>query len=86
MQNKNVKRASLLAALMGVATLTACDDLGSALGMSRANPDEGVVKTEQPLALPPDYSLRPPRETPKDVDPQSTDHPASPDPDLEKHH
>ena len=81
-----MKKLTLLAGLMSLALLTACDDLGEALGMEHSKPDEGTIVTNQPLALPPDYTLLPPRETPKDQDTSSTDHPASTDPDLEKHH
>jgi hypothetical protein len=80
------KTYRIILALGALAALSACDDLGEALGMSHSRPDEGTIVTNQPLALPPDYTLKPPRETSKDVDPASTDHPASPDPDLEKHH
>jgi hypothetical protein len=47
-----------------MASLCACDsgaDLKSALGFDRQAPDEFTVVARAPLAMPPDYSLRPPR-------------------------
>ncbi len=83
---QKTKVSGALFALTALVCLSGCDDIGAALGMNHAKPDEGPVTTNQPLALPPDYTLKPPRETAKGTDPQSTDHPASTDPDLEKHH
>ncbi len=71
--------ASLAASLL----LTACDDLGSALGMSRSNVDDGVtVPTNSTLAIPPDFALKPPRETPKDSDADSTENQGPTDPSI----
>ncbi len=85
-QKKGFAAALLLTSLGLLSSLSACDDIGQALGMARARPDDGKIATEQPLALPPDYKLKPPRETPKDQDAASDANPASTDPDLEKHH
>jgi hypothetical protein len=53
--------------------------------MERTAPDEGAkVATNPPLSLPPDYDLKPPRETPKKADPDSTENEPSPDPSI--HH
>ncbi len=71
-----------IAALGGAAALTACDDIGEALGMEHKTPDEGKIVTNQPLSLPPDYTLKPPRETSKADDPDSTDHPSPTDPGI----
>ena len=48
---------------MGVAglPLAGCDDLNRALGRTRVIPDEFQVVSNAPLAIPPDYALRPPR-------------------------
>ncbi|HKW53190.1 MAG TPA: DUF3035 domain-containing protein, partial [Stellaceae bacterium] len=41
--------------------LGGCTDLKRALGMEKVVPDEFAVVRSAPLALPPDFSLRPPR-------------------------
>src|SRR5262249_28595954 len=38
-----------------------CTDMRRALGMEKVIPDEFAVVSRAPLAVPPDYSLRPPR-------------------------
>ncbi|WP_142847899.1 DUF3035 domain-containing protein [Telmatospirillum sp. J64-1] len=48
--------AGLLIAL----TATGCSETRSALGWDKQVPDEFAVVSRAPLALPPDYSLRPP--------------------------
>jgi len=52
-----------LAALLVVAAapLGGCAGLGRALGTEKVVPDEFAVVSRAPLAVPPDYSLRPPR-------------------------
>lgn len=59
------RHGGLLIALCGSALLvTACDgaaDVRSQLGVSRRSPDEFSVVTNAPLALPPDFNLRPPQ-------------------------
>lgn len=53
-------------ALLGCAAiaLTGCNGLGDTLsrnfGLTRDSPDEFSVTTQAPLAMPPDYSIRPP--------------------------
>jgi Protein of unknown function (DUF3035) len=47
--------------LAGSLLLGGCTDLKRALGMEKVVPDEFAVVQSAPLALPPDYSLRPPR-------------------------
>jgi hypothetical protein len=68
--------------VVALAGLTACDELGQALGMERSSVEDGPVVTNQPLTLPPDYTLKPPRETPKGEDSQSNANPAATDPDI----
>lgn len=52
----------LMAALAGAALpLAGCDSLNRALGRTRVIPDEFQVVSNAPLAIPPDYALRPPR-------------------------
>ena len=49
------------AGLVAPLALTGCTDLKRALGMEKVVPDEFAVVRSAPLALPPDFSLRPPR-------------------------
>lgn len=52
-------RKLYIAALLSAALmLTACVSKNS-LGFSRQGPDETTVKTNNPLILPPEYSVRP---------------------------
>ena len=46
---------------LGSLALGGCTDLKRALGMEKVVPDEFAVVSRAPLAIPPDYSLRPPR-------------------------
>jgi Protein of unknown function (DUF3035) len=49
-------------ATAGLATaLGGCSDFRRALGMEKVIPDEFAVVSRAPLAIPPDYSLRPPQ-------------------------
>ena len=54
-----------MAAGLGVlalsASLSACDNVSSALGFGKNPPDEFAVVRSAPLTLPPDFTLRPPR-------------------------
>lgn len=43
------------------ASVTACGGTRSALGLDKNSPDEFAVVRTQPLVVPPDFSLRPPR-------------------------
>jgi hypothetical protein len=47
--------------LVGVA-LMGCQSVREAAGLTKAGPDEFAVVTKQPLIIPPDYNLRPPRD------------------------
>lgn len=52
--------------------LSACSEVRESLGMGRSTPDEFAVVDRPPLAMPPDYGLRPPTPgaaRPQDVDP-----------------
>ncbi len=49
-------------AAVGVTTaLSGCTDIRRALGYEKVIPDEFAVVSRAPLAIPPDYSLRPPQ-------------------------
>jgi hypothetical protein len=57
-------RSSLVIAGLGIVAalpLGGCTDLRRALGMEKVIPDEYAVVSRAPLAIPPDYGLRPPR-------------------------
>jgi hypothetical protein len=47
-------------ALLGAIALSGCTDARRALGYEKAPPDEFQVVERAPLAMPPDFSLRPP--------------------------
>lgn len=51
----------VLAAVGLAMTLGGCTDVRRALGMEKVIPDEFAVVSRAPLAIPPDYSLRPPQ-------------------------
>lgn len=53
-------RPLILMALLAL-SLTACGSVRESLGLGRSSPDEFAVIDRPPLALPPDFSLRPPR-------------------------
>ena len=48
------------ALLVAMGALSGCSDLSKALGLVKSPPDEFTVVAGVPLALPPDYGLRPP--------------------------
>lgn len=58
-----VRSSFLLVAALGAATLPlgGCDSFNRAIGKTRVIPDEFQVVSNAPLAIPPDYALRPPR-------------------------
>jgi len=58
--NAGLARPLLLLALAAL-PLAGCDSLSRALGLEKVVPDEFQVVSRAPLALPPDYALRPPR-------------------------
>jgi len=57
------RSVSLLIPVLALAALplVGCDSLNRALGRTRVIPDEFQVVSNAPLAIPPDYALRPPR-------------------------
>jgi hypothetical protein len=55
------RRVILTAALLLPLALGACDNAKKQLGLEREAPDEFKVVTRAPLALPPDFNLRPPQ-------------------------
>src|SRR5271163_1852985 len=52
---------ALGALLLAAASLGGCDDFMRAIGREKVVPDEFAVVSRAPLAVPPDFSLRPPR-------------------------
>lgn len=61
----------LFALLACVLALTACAGVKESVGLGRVTPDEFAVVDRPPLAIPPDYTLEPPRPgapRPQDVD------------------
>ncbi len=57
-------RAFLRLAVLGVCALSlmGCESLRRAAGLNKEGPDEFAVVTKQPLIIPPEYALRPPRD------------------------
>jgi hypothetical protein len=57
-------RAVLCFALLGASTLSlmGCESVRSAAGLTKEGPDEFAIVTKQPLIIPPEYNLRPPRD------------------------
>jgi Protein of unknown function (DUF3035) len=51
-------------AVLGICALSlmGCDTIKKAAGMQKEGPDEFAVVTKQPLIIPPEYNLRPPRD------------------------
>jgi Protein of unknown function (DUF3035) len=54
-------RLWLVLTLMTATSLGGCDGFYRAIGKEKVIPDEFAVVSRAPLAIPPDYSLRPPR-------------------------
>ena len=54
-----MRKFYLLIAALAMFSLCACNATKKALGFSRQGPDEAVVKTNEPLTLPPEYNVRP---------------------------
>ncbi len=52
---------NLVILLSGVLVLSACSRAKEELGLTRHAPDEFAVVKRAPLAMPPDYTMRPPR-------------------------
>jgi hypothetical protein len=66
-----MKHSALLTILMLTVVLAGCGDVADTLGFGRHPPDEFAVVDRPPLALPPDFELRPPKPgapRPQDVD------------------
>ncbi|HEX7969603.1 MAG TPA: DUF3035 domain-containing protein, partial [Stellaceae bacterium] len=61
MRPSSLRHPVLLLCALSLAPLGACTDLKRALGMEKVIPDEFAVVQGAPLAIPPDYALRPPR-------------------------
>ncbi len=57
--NMRIKTVLLVSACL--VTLAACENAKQELGIERTSPDEFAVVRRAPLAMPPDYALRPPR-------------------------
>ena len=57
-------RAYLRFAVLGVSfvALMGCSSIRNAAGLGKEGPDEFAVVTKQPLVIPPEYNLRPPRD------------------------
>jgi hypothetical protein len=51
----------VVALIVAALPLAGCDSMNRALGKTRVIPDEFQVVSNAPLAIPPDYALRPPR-------------------------
>ena len=49
-----------LALCLCTATLSGCDSIRNAAGLTKKSPDEFAVTTKAPLVIPPDFNLRPP--------------------------
>lgn len=47
---------------VSVAALMGCQSIRNAAGLGKAGPDEFAVVTKQPLVIPPEFNLRPPRD------------------------
>ena len=54
-------RMLAVAIVVAALPLAGCDSLNRALGVEKVVPDEFAVVSRAPLAIPPDYALRPPR-------------------------
>ncbi len=58
-KNMRINRFHFIA--VSLLVLTACENAKKELGLERTAPDEFAVVRRAPLAMPPDYALRPPR-------------------------
>ncbi|HEX6838917.1 MAG TPA: DUF3035 domain-containing protein, partial [Polyangia bacterium] len=61
MRPSPLRHPLLLLCAVSLAPLGGCTDLKRALGMEKVIPDEFAVAQGAPLAIPPDFALRPPR-------------------------
>lgn len=55
-----VRKYFYIAIALAMVVLSGCDNVKNVLSFPRGGPDEFSVTTNQPLAIPPDYNLRPP--------------------------
>jgi len=53
--------AGLAAVSLALVSLSACESIRSAAGLTKQSPDEFAVVSKAPLIIPPDYNLRPPK-------------------------
>lgn len=70
----SVNRVIVATVLVAAAGLAGCQSTQKSLGMTKVTPDEFRVVTKAPLAVPPDYSLRPPapgEPRPQELQPES---------------
>ncbi|MGQ0526516.1 MAG: DUF3035 domain-containing protein [Alphaproteobacteria bacterium] len=56
-----IRTNKILIACAALLALSACSNAKKQLGLTRESPDEFAVVKRAPLALPPEYTLRPPR-------------------------
>jgi predicted small secreted protein len=58
----SMRRSLVLPSLLALAALAlgGCEDINRGLGLEKVVPDEFAVVSRAPLAIPPDYALRPP--------------------------
>ncbi len=65
--------AALALVIAAGLTVSGCKSLGNAIGVGKQPPDEFAVVSKAPLAMPPDFALRPPQpgaERPQEMSPQ----------------
>ena len=55
-------RLRLAVLALSAVALMGCQSIREAAGLTKAGPDEFAVVTKQPLVIPPEYNLRPPRD------------------------
>ena len=58
-----MKKLYLLLAVLAIMSVSACGVTKKMLGFTREGPDETNVKTNKPLVLPPEYNVRPQKNT-----------------------
>ena len=54
-----MKIFKIVSAILVVVILSGCGITKKTLGLTRQGPDASAVKTNEPLILPPEYSVRP---------------------------
>lgn len=58
-----MKKLYLLLAVLAIMSVSGCGVTKKMLGFTREGPDETNVKTNKPLVLPPEYNVRPQKNT-----------------------